>query len=49
MKVFGLGIAVTSVLTLLTPMAAKSGVYALVIVRFIEGVFEVCVQAEDTN
>lgn len=40
-KMFGLGIGATSVLTLLTPIAANGGVTALVVVRFIEGVFEV--------
>ena len=38
--VFGLGIGATAILTLLTPMAAKSSVYTLVAVRIIEGVFE---------
>ncbi|XP_055322850.1 vesicular glutamate transporter 1-like [Sitodiplosis mosellana] len=38
--VFGIGIAVTSVLTLLTPLAAKAGVSALITVRIIEGIFE---------
>lgn len=40
-QIFGLGIAVTSVLTLLTPLAAKAGVPALIVVRIIEGIFEV--------
>lgn len=40
-QVFGIGIAVTSVLTLLTPLAAKAGVGALIAVRLIEGIFEV--------
>lgn len=35
-----MGIGVTAVLTLLTPIAANAGVSALVVVRFIEGVFE---------
>lgn len=43
MKVFGVGIGVTAVLTLLTPLAAGAGVWALVIIRFVEGVFEVSV------
>ncbi|XP_031633346.1 vesicular glutamate transporter 1 [Contarinia nasturtii] len=38
--VFGIGIAVTSILTLLTPLAAKAGVGSLVAVRLIEGIFE---------
>lgn len=41
LQLFGIGIAVTSVLTLLTPLAAKAGVPALVIIRIIEGIFEV--------
>lgn len=40
-QVFGIGIAVTSVLTLLTPLAAKAGVPTLIAVRLIEGIFEV--------
>lgn len=38
---FGIGIAVTSVLTLITPLAAKVGVGTLITVRLIEGIFEV--------
>ncbi|CRL06625.1 CLUMA_CG019443, isoform A [Clunio marinus] len=38
--VFGLGIFMTAVFTLLTPLAANMGVYVLVAVRIIEGVFE---------
>ncbi|XP_031620236.1 vesicular glutamate transporter 1-like isoform X2 [Contarinia nasturtii] len=38
--VFGIGVFVTSVLTLLTPLAAKAGVGALISVRLIEGIFE---------
>lgn len=38
---FGAGIFVTSILTLLTPLAAKAGVPALIAVRLIEGIFEV--------
>lgn len=41
-----MGIAVTSVLTLLTPVAAKAGVTALVVVRLIEGIFEVRIEIE---
>lgn len=40
-QVFGAGIAVTSVLTLLTPLAANSGVNTLLFVRLVEGIFEV--------
>lgn len=39
---YGIGIFVTSVLTILTPLAAKNGgATALIIVRVIEGIFEV--------
>ncbi|XP_059613114.1 sialin-like [Phlebotomus argentipes] len=38
--VFGLGIGVTAVMTLLTPLAAKFNIYVLVAVRIIEGLFE---------
>ena len=38
---FGVGILCTSVLTLLTPLAARTHVYALVAVRVMEGVGEV--------
>lgn len=38
--VFGIGIFTTAILTLLTPLAAKSGVYVLIAVRVIEGIFE---------
>lgn len=38
--VFGLGIAVTALLTLLTPIAAKTNFYLLLTVRIIEGIFE---------
>ncbi|XP_001849053.2 sialin [Culex quinquefasciatus] len=38
--VFGVGIGVTAILTLLTPLAAKGGIGLLIAVRIIEGVFE---------
>ncbi|KAG4073805.1 hypothetical protein HA402_001029 [Bradysia odoriphaga] len=38
--VFGAGIFSTAVLTLLTPLAAKGGVYVLMAVRVVEGIFE---------
>lgn len=38
--VFGVGIFATSVLTLLTPLAARAGVEVLMAVRIIEGIFE---------
>lgn len=40
-KVFGFGIAVTSIVTLLTPLAAKYGIGALIMVRLISGTFDV--------
>ena len=39
--VFGIGIVMTSVLTLVTPLAAESSVWLLVAVRAAEGFFEV--------
>ncbi|KAJ4449603.1 hypothetical protein ANN_01006, partial [Periplaneta americana] len=39
-KVFGIGVAVTAVFTLLTPPLVRFSVYALVAVRIIEGLFE---------
>lgn len=39
-KVFGVGIFSTAILTLLTPLAANGGVYVLMAVRIIEGIFE---------
>ncbi|GAB0088420.1 sialin [Sergentomyia squamirostris] len=38
--VFGFGIGMTAILTLLTPVAANHSVYMLLAVRIIEGVFE---------
>lgn len=38
--IFGIGIGMTAILTLLTPLAAKTNVYVLIAVRIIEGVFE---------
>lgn len=38
--IFGVGIGMTALLTLLTPLAAKMGVGVLIAVRIIEGVFE---------
>lgn len=38
--IFGIGIGATAILTLLTPLAAKTNVWILIIVRIIEGVFE---------
>ena len=39
--IFGIGIVMTSVLTLLTPIAADISVWCLVAVRVLEGLFEV--------
>ncbi len=39
--VFGVGIAMTAVLTLLTPLAAYTRVELLIVVRALEGFFEV--------
>lgn len=44
--IFGAGIGMTAILTLLTPLAAKFSIGMLVAVRVIEGVFEgVSIQA----
>lgn len=39
-QVFGTGIAVTALLTLITPLAANTSFYALLVVRIVEGIFE---------
>ncbi|GAB0094743.1 hypothetical protein DMENIID0001_100690 [Sergentomyia squamirostris] len=39
-KVFGAGIGMTALLTLLTPLVAKSSIYLMVAIRVIEGIFE---------
>lgn len=39
--VFGIGIVMTAVLTLFTPVAANISVWLLVVVRALEGFFEV--------
>lgn len=39
--VFGLGILVTTVLTLVTPVAARTNVWLMVAVRIVEGIGEV--------
>ena len=39
--VYGIGIVMTAVLTLLTPLAAHISVWALVALRVVEGMFEV--------
>ena len=40
--IFGIGIVMTAVLTLLTPVAADLSMWALIAVRAAEGFFEVC-------
>jgi ACS family sodium-dependent inorganic phosphate cotransporter len=40
-RVFGIGIAVTAFLTLLTPPLTYVSVYLLLAVRIVEGIFEV--------
>lgn len=40
-RVFGIGIAVTAFLTLLTPLLTNVSVYLLLAVRIVEGIFEV--------
>ena len=39
--VFGVGVLTTTVLTLVTPLAARLSVWALVVVRILEGIGEV--------
>jgi ACS family sodium-dependent inorganic phosphate cotransporter len=47
-RIFGIGIGMTAILTLLTPLAAKQNFYVLLAVRIIEGVFEgVCLLTSD--
>lgn len=40
-RLYGMGVAATAVLTLLTPFAANMGVASLIFLRILEGVFEV--------
>lgn len=40
-RVFAFGIAVTSILTIITPFLARASVYLLLVVRIVEGIFEV--------
>ena len=42
--VFGVGVVMTSLLTLFTPLAAFTNVWLLVAVRILEGFFEVCMK-----
>ena len=41
---FGIGVLCTTVLTLLTPLAASAGFRWLIAVRVLEGLGEVCIQ-----
>ena len=40
-NLFGIGIAVTAAVTVITPFLARTSVYLLVIGRIVEGLFEV--------
>lgn len=40
-RLYGLGILSTAVLTLLTPTIANAGLYPLIAIRVLEGIFEV--------
>lgn len=44
-KLIGIGVLCTAVLTILTPMAARYSVYLVIFLRIVEGVFEVCIIA----
>ena len=39
--VFGIGILITSILTIITPFAARQSVYLFIAVRIVEGIGEV--------
>lgn len=41
-KLIGYGVLNTAILTILTPLAARYSVYLVIVLRVIEGVFEVC-------
>lgn len=41
-KLFGIGVGVTALITLLTPALASASLYLLVLGRVVEGLFEVC-------
>lgn len=45
--VFGIGIAITSILTIITPFVAETNVYLFLALRIIEGVFEVKIKKSD--
>lgn len=40
-RIYGVGLVVTAILTILTPFAAKQNFYLLIFVRVLEGLFEV--------
>jgi len=42
-KLIGYGVFSTAILTILTPLAARYSVYLVIVLRVIEGVFEVCI------
>lgn len=42
-RVFAFGIAITSILTLITPFLVYASVYLLLVVRIVEGIFEVSI------
>jgi MFS family permease len=41
-KLFGIGVGMTALVTLLTPALASANLYLLVLGRVVEGLFEVC-------
>ncbi len=41
-RIFGLALFAASILTLLTPLAARTSVYALIVLRVLEGIVLVC-------
>ncbi|KAG8247446.1 hypothetical protein J6590_061236 [Homalodisca vitripennis] len=47
--VFGLGVFVTALMTMVTPLAANTSFYLLVAVRIIEGVFEITLEIQFTT
>ena len=48
-RVFGFGVFWTSALTLLTPLAARFSVYALIVLRILEGLGEVSVSSAELS
>lgn len=41
-KLFGIGVGVSALVTILTPALASANLYLLVLGRVVEGLFEVC-------